>query len=219
MVEFYKEAVAQCLVAPLGEPIETVMAMLRQPPEPEMGDYTFPCFTLAKTWKQAPQQIALRLAQEVVVQMPIASVQAHGPYLNFMLADEILSQDVIEGILAAGDAYGGGDEGRGHRVVVDYSSPNIAKELLFHHIRSTMIGHALIQILRARGYTVVSDNHLGDWGTPFGMLIAAYERFGWDDQAGVVYIVQLNALYVRACAVSKVDPAFAQAGRGWFQRL
>jgi arginyl-tRNA synthetase len=219
MVELYKEAVAQCLVAPVGEPVETVMAMLRQPPEPEMGDYAFPCFTLAKAWKQAPQQIASRLADAVVVQKPIVSVQAHGPYVNFTLADDILSQDVIEGILAAGDAYGSGDEGRGHRVVVDYSSPNIAKELLFHHIRSTMIGHALIQILRARGYTVVSDNHLGDWGTPFGMLIAAYERFGWDDQAGVEDIVQLNALYVRASAEAKVDPAFAQAGRQWFQRL
>ena len=218
-MEHYKEAVAQCLVAPLGEPVENVMAMLRLPPEPEMGDYAFPCFTLAKAWKQAPQQIASRLAEEIVVHAPIASVQAHGPYLNFTLADDILSQEVIEAILAAGDDYGAGDEGHGHKVVIDYSSPNIAKELLFHHIRSTMIGHALIQILRARGYTVISDNHLGDWGTPFGMLIAAYDRFGWDDQAGVEDIVQLNALYVRASAEAKVDPVFAQQGHQWFQRL
>lgn len=218
-MELYKEAVAQCLVAPLGESVETVMAMLRLPPEPEMGDYAFPCFTLAKAWKQAPQQIASRLAAEVVVHMPIASVQAHGPYLNFTLADDILSRDVIERILSAGEDYGCGDEGRGHKVVIDYSGPNIAKELLFHHIRSTMIGHALIQILRARGYTVESDNHLGDWGTPFGMLIAAYHRFGWDDRAGVEDIVQLNALYVRASAEAKVDPSFAEEGRQWFQRL
>ncbi|ETX00921.1 MAG: hypothetical protein ETSY2_38150 [Candidatus Entotheonella gemina] len=218
-MERYKEAVAQCLVAPLGEPVEHVMSMLRLPPEPEMGDYAFPCFTLAKTWKQAPQQIASQLAEEVVVQMPIASVQAQGPYLNFTLADDVLSQEVIEGILAAEDDYGCGDEGRGHTVVIDYSAPNIAKELLFHHIRSTMIGHALIRILRARGYTVVSDNHLGDWGTPFGLLIAAYERFGWDGEAGVEDIVQLNALYVRASAEAKTDPAFAQEGRQWFQRL
>ncbi|WP_089721994.1 arginine--tRNA ligase, partial [Candidatus Entotheonella palauensis] len=218
-MELYKEAVAQCLVAPLGEPVEKVMTMLRLPPEPEMGDYAFPCFPLAKTWKQAPQQIASRLAEEVVVQTPIASVQANGPYLNFTIADDILSQEVISGILAAGDDYGCGDEGHGHKVVIDYSAPNIAKELLFHHIRSTMIGHALIQILRARSYTVVSDNHLGDWGTPFGLLIAAYDRFGWDDQAGVEDIVQLNALYVRASAEAKTDPSFAQEGRQWFQRL
>jgi len=218
-VELYKEAVAQCLVAPLGESVENLMAMLRLPPEPAMGDYAFPCFTLAKTWKQAPQQIALRLAAEVVVQTPIASVQAHGPYLNFTLADDVVSQEVIERILAAGDEYGCGDEGHGHKTVVDYCGPNIAKELMFHHIRSTVIGHALIQILRARGYTMVSDNHLGDWGTPFGMLIAAYERFGWDDQAGVEDIVQLNALYVQASAEAKTDPVFAQQGRQWFQRL
>ncbi len=218
-MELYKEAVAQCLATPLGEPVENVMAMLRQPPEPEMGDYAFPCFTLAKVWKQAPQQIASRLAEEVVVQMPIASVQAHGPYLNFTLADDFLSEEVIEGILAADDDYGCGDEGLGQKVVVDYCGPNIAKELLFHHIRSTVIGHALIQILRARGYTVVSDNHLGDWGTPFGMLIAAYHRFGWDDQAEVEDIVQLNALYVKASAEAKADPEFAQEGHRWFQLL
>ena len=218
-MEQYKEAVAQCLAAPLGESVENVMAMLRQPPEPDMGDYAFPCFPLAKAWKQAPQQIALRLAEDVTPRAPIASVQAQGPYLNFTLADDILSREVIEEVLVAGDAYGGGDEGRGHRVVIDYSSPNIAKELLFHHIRSTMIGHALIQILRARGYTVVSDNHLGDWGAPFGTLMAAYERFGWDDAAGVEDIVQLNALYVRASAEAKTDPDFAQEGKKWFQRL
>ena len=218
-MELYKEAVAQCLAAPLGETVENVKAMLRLPPEPEMGDYAFPCFPLAKAWKQAPQQIATRLADEVEVQMPIASVQAHGPYLNFTLDDDFLSQQVIEDILAAGDDYGCGDEGVGRNVVIDYSAPNIAKELLFHHIRSTMIGHALIQILRARGYTVISDNHLGDWGTPFGLLIAAYERFGWDDEAEVEDIVQLNALYVRASAEAKTDPAFAEEGRQWFQRL
>src|SRR5262249_57868547 len=103
--------------------------------------------------------------------------------------------------------------------VIDYSSPNIAKELAFHHIRSTMIGHALTQILCARGYSVEGDNHLGDWGTPFGLLIAAYKRFGWDDQAAVEAIVQLNALYVRASQTAKEDPAFAEEGRRWFQRL
>lgn len=218
-MELYKEAVARCLTAPLDESIENVMAILRLPPEPEMGDYAFPCFTLAKTWKQAPQQIAARLADEIVVHMPIASVQAQGPYLNFTLADDVLSREVIEGILAAGEAYGGGDEGRGHKVVIDYSSPNIAKELLFHHIRTNVIGHALVNILQARGYTVESDNHLGDWGTPFGMLIAAYNRFGWDDQADVADIVQLNALYVRASQEARTDPDFAQEGREWFQRL
>lgn len=218
-MELYKEAVARCLTVPLDESIENVMAMLRLPPEPEMGDYAFPCFTLAKTWKQAPQQIAARLADEIVVQTPIASVQAQGPYLNFTLADDVLSREVIERILATGDDYGCGDEGLGRKVIIDYSSPNIAKELLFHHIRTNVIGHALVQILRARGYTVEGDNHLGDWGTPFGVLIAAYNRFGWDDQADVDDIVQLNALYVRASQEAQVDPEFAQQGRQWFQRL
>lgn len=218
-MEIYKEAVARCLTAPLGKSIDEVVAMLRLPPEPDMGDYAFPCFTLAKERQQAPPQIAAVLAAAIAVQEPIASVQAQGPYLNFKIDDKVLSRQVIEQILEMGERYGQGDEGRGRKVIVDYSAPNIAKELAFHHIRSTMIGHALVQILRARGYAVEGDNHLGDWGTPFGMLIAAYQRFGWDEQADVEDIVQLNALYVRASQEAKTDPAFAAEGRRWFQRL
>jgi arginyl-tRNA synthetase len=218
-VEIYKEAVARCLTAPLGKSIDEVVAMLRLPPEPDMGDYAFPCFTLAQERKQAPPQIAAALAAAIAVQEPIASVQAQGPYLNFKLDDAVLSRQVIEQILEMDERYGQGDEGRGRKVIVDYSAPNIAKGLAFHHIRSTMIGHALVQILRARGYAVEGDNHLGDWGTPFGMVIAAYQRFGWDEQADVEDIVQLNALYVRASQEAKTDPAFAAEGRRWFQRL
>ncbi len=193
--------------------------MLRLPPEPDLGDYAFPCFTLAKEWRQAPPQIAAKLAAEMTLHEPVATARAHGPYLNFTLDDDVISRQVIEQILDAGDRYGQGDEGRGHQVVLDYSSPNIAKELAFHHIRSTMVGHALKQILRARGYAVVTDNHLGDWGTPFGMLIAAYNRLGWDAHAEVEDIVQLNALYVRGSQKARTDPAFAEEGRRWFQRL
>jgi len=218
-VEIYKEAVARCLTAPLGKSIDEVVALLRLPPEPDMGDYAFPCFTLAKERKQAPPQIAAALAAAIAVQEPIASVQAQGPYLNFKIDDGVLSRQVIEQILEMDERYGQGDEGRDRKVIVDYSAPNIAKELAFHHIRSTMIGHALVQILRARGYAVEGDNHLGDWGTPFGMLIAAYQRFGWDEQAEVEDIVQLNALYVRASQEAKTDPAFAAEGRRWFQQL
>jgi arginyl-tRNA synthetase len=193
--------------------------MLRTPPEPAWGDYALPCFPLAKEWRQAPQQIAAKLAAELEVPEAIATVSATGPYVNFTLDDAVLSRDVLQEILAAGEQYGCGDEGRGKKVVIDYSSPNIAKELAFHHIRSTMIGHALKQILRARGYTVEGDNHLGDWGTPFGLLIAAYKRFGWETHAEVEDIVQLNALYIRASQTARTDAAFAEEGRRWFQRL
>ena len=218
-MEIYKEAVAQCLTVPLGKSIDEIVGLLRLPPEPEMGDYAFPCFTLAKEWRQAPPQIASALAEQVVVEAPIASALAQGPYLNFRIDDDVVSRQVLQEILAGGAHYGEGVEGQGQKVVVDYSGPNIAKELLFHHIRSTMIGHALVQILRARGYEVVGDNHLGDWGTPFGMLIAAYKRFGWDEDADVEDIVQLNALYVRSSQTAKTDPEFAAEGHQWFQRL
>lgn len=218
-MEAYKEAIAKCLTESLGQPTESIAAMLRTPPESAWGDYAFPCFTLAKTRRQPPQQIAAQLAEELTLAAPVAAVAAHGPYLNFTLDDEILSREVLQTIAREGERYGRADEGRGRKVVIDYSSPNIAKELAFHHIRSTMIGHALKQILEARGYTVEGDNHLGDWGTPFGLLIAAYERFGWDETADVEDIVQLNALYVRARNAAKADADFAAEGRRWFQRL
>jgi arginyl-tRNA synthetase len=218
-VDVYKAAVANCLVEPLGQPFEEIVPLLRTPPEPSWGDYAFPCFTLAKTWRQAPPQVATKLAETITVGSPIATVKAQGPYLNFTLDDSYLAHDVLQRILTLGTQYGHGEEGRGKKVVIDYSSPNIAKELAFHHIRSTMIGHALKQILQARGYTVEGDNHLGDWGTPFGLLIAAYKHFGWDAQAPVEDIVQLNALYVRASQTAKQDPDFAEEGRRWFQRL
>ena len=218
-MEAYKEAIARCLTEPLGQSTEAITAMLRTPPEPTWGDYAFPCFTLAKVRRQAPQQIAAQLAQELTLNAPVAAVAAHGPYLNFTLDDNILSREVLRTIAREGEQYGRADEGRGKKVIIDYSSPNIAKELAFHHIRSTMIGHALKQILEARGYTVEGDNHVGDWGTPFGLLIAAYERFGWDPAADIEDIVQLNALYVRASNEAKVDADFAAEGRQWFRRL
>ena len=218
-MEAYKEAIARCLTEHLGQPTEAISALLRTPPEPTWGDYAFPCFALAKDRKRAPQQVAAQLAQELTLTAPVASVAARGPYLNFTLDDSVLTQDVLRAIAREGEQYGCADEGRGKRVVIDYSGPNIAKELAFHHIRSTMIGHALKQILEARGYTVEGDNHVGDWGTPFGLLIAAYERFGWDEAADVEDIVQLNALYVRASNEAKTDADFAAEGRQWFQRL
>lgn len=218
-MDAYKTAVATCLLEPSGHSLAEIVALLRTPPDPTWGDYAFPCFTLAKQWRQAPPQVAATLAETITVRAPVATVQAQGPYVNFTLDDSVLARDIIPHILTPGAHYGHGEEGQGRKVVIDYSSPNIAKELAFHHIRSTMIGHALKQILQARGYTVESDNHLGDWGTPFGLLIAAYQRFGWDAQAPVEDIVQLNALYVRASQTAKQDSAFAEEGRRWFQRL
>lgn len=218
-MEVYKEVIARCLMAPIDMPQADIIELLRTPPEPELGDYAFPCFGLAKTWRKPPQQIAAALQAEVKFKAPIKAVSAVGPYLNFALDDAIVSRDVLSDILSQGSHYGHGNEGVGHKVIIDYSSPNIAKELAFHHIRSTMIGHALTQVLRARGYSVEGDNHLGDWGTPFGLLIAALERFGWDQNANVEDIVQLNALYVKASQEAKHDAEFAEAGRRWFQRL
>ncbi|MCZ6872251.1 MAG: arginine--tRNA ligase [bacterium] len=218
-MEAYKEAIARCLMAPVDKSQAEIVGLLRTPPEPDLGDYAFPCFSLAEVWRKPPPQIAATLQAEVKIDPPIKTVTAVGPYLNFTLDDTIIGRDVLSEVLRQDAKYGHGDEGVSRKIVIDYSSPNIAKELAFHHIRSTMLGHALTQILRARGYTVEGDNHLGDWGTPFGVLIAGLERFGWDKHAEVEDIVQLNALYVRASQEAEEKTEFAEQGRRWFQRL
>src|SRR5262249_58195639 len=101
-VEAYKEAVVQCLTEPLGQPPEAIVALLRTPPEPAWGDYALPCFTFAKAWRQAPPQVAAKLAETIAVHPPIATIKAQGPYLNFTLADPFLGHDLLPPILAAG---------------------------------------------------------------------------------------------------------------------
>src|SRR5499427_2714971 len=115
-VEAYKEAVAQCLAEPLGQPPEAIVALLRTPPEPAWGDYALPCFTFAKAWRQAPPQVAAQLAETMAIRPPIAMVKAQGPYLNCTLDDGFLGCDVLPRILAAGEHYGCGEEGRGKKV-------------------------------------------------------------------------------------------------------
>ena len=107
-MEAYKEAIAQCLTAPLGQPPEAIVALLRTPPEPAWGDYALPCFTFAKAWRQAPPQVAAQLAETIAVRPPIATVKAQGPYLNFTLDDGFLGRDVLPRILAAGSTTGMG---------------------------------------------------------------------------------------------------------------
>src|SRR3569833_1052796 len=103
--------------------------------------------------------------------------------------------------------------GAGQTIVIDYSSPNVSKHLAYHHIRSTMLGLALVQIFRALGYKVVGINHLGDWGTTHGKLIAAWKK--WTPE-GNVDIGVLNDLYVRYSKAAKEDPALEAEGRAWF---
>jgi len=201
---------------PLAE--DDIRAALQLPPNPDMGDIGFPCFPLAKLMRKAPNAIAAELAEAIAPPEGTARVAAFGPYLNFFIDRTAATATLLERILEAPDAFGRSDEGAGKTVVIEYSSPNIAKHLGVHHLRGADIGGALCRIFARLGYDVVSMNFLGDWGTGFGKLIAAYERYGLTDAAALT-VTDLQNLYIRFSAEAEEDPQLGQDARDAFLRL
>lgn len=178
----------------LGLPTDTADALARQVRAPEAlrGDLTLPCFEPAKRTKLAPPAAAQQVAK--ALGEPFTGIEAVGPYVNVRIAVPALAGAIVSA--ARDPSFGGGAEGAGKTVVIDYSSPNIAKPLAFHHIRSTVIGAALARIHAKRGWKVVAINYLGDWGKQFGLLATGFQRFG--DPARRTDAKHLVEVYVRA---------------------
>lgn len=209
------DALADCLNLPKNE----IYARMETPPEPEMGDFALPCFTFAKTMRKAPQMIAKELAETFAVPDFIERAEALGPYLNFFLKKEVFAEAVIKEAAKKGEMYGGSDIGRGKTVVIDYSSPNIAKPFHIGHLRSTVIGNALYNIYSLLGWKCVGINHLGDWGTQFGKLITAYKKWGGREAVEENGIEELTALYVRFHEEAEKDDSLNDEARAWFVKM
>ena len=209
--------------AELGADLDarTVEGMLGAPKNPAHGDVAFPCFPLAKQLKKAPHMIAgellAHLEGPVAESAATASVQAVGPYLNFALDKGARARAVLTD--AALEGFGRQQLGDGLVVGIDYSSPNIAKPFGIGHLRSTAIGNALRNIHEALGYTVVGVNHLGDWGTQFGKLMAAFEERGDRAKLDENPIQHLYELYVWFHKEAEERPALLDEGRRWFRKL
>ncbi len=218
-METLKERVAEAAAGALGITLEEARDALEPPRDPRLGDLALPCFALAKRQKRNPAEIAAAAAARIVCAPPLAAVRAAGPYLNFCLVPGAVAAAVIGRVLAEGPAYGGSRAGAGQTVVIDFSSPNIAKPFGIHHLRSTVIGAAIGRILRARGHDVVGVNHLGDWGTQFGQLIVAFRRWGDEGRLAAEKIPYLLELYVRFNAERKAQPALQEEARAAFRAL
>ena len=206
---------------------------LERPRSGELGDLAFPCFRAAKQLGKNPAQLAQELAAAIRIEG--AGLVPAGPYLNLKLTPEARAGAVLGAILQApGDQPFGSRRPTGRKVIVEYSSPNIAKLFTIGHLRSTMIGHALAQVNQFLGHEVIRLNHLGDWGTQFGTLLAAYTRwaqdgntdleadFDWAEPAPEkrrTPLFRLFQLYVRFHAEEEADPAMRDEARGWFRRL
>jgi arginyl-tRNA synthetase len=188
------------------------------PPRPDLGDYAVPAFTLLKGSKEAPADLALRIARSLPTDDYIASATATGPFVNVRINRSRAFRDLAASVATPEVLIP--RRGEGEIVCIDYSSPNISKHLAYHHIRSTMIGHSLVKLHQAMGYQVVRINHLGDWGTTHGMLLAADAKWG-HEYAGYpqLGVTELNDLYVRFREAMKSDPSLEAMGRAWFKRL
>lgn len=187
-------------------------------PKPNIpADRTFVTFKAAKALGVDPVRLAADLATAIVPPPDslIGEVTATGAFLNFTLHPQRLAAAVMAEIETYGDAYGSVADGANRTVVIDYSSPNIAKRMHVGHIRSTIIGQALVHIFRALGYRVIGDNHLGDWGTQFGIILAAMQRYGRPQNEGEAAMAELEALYARYNAEMKDNPALEDEARRW----
>ena len=186
--------IGKWLAADTGLTADEIDSMLEIPPDPKLGDYAFPCFILSKRMKKAPAAIAADLASKFTPRALITSARAVGPYLNLSVDRPRLAQEVLKAVVAEGERYGHSALGAGKTIVIDYSSPNIAKHLALHHLRSITIGGTLYRIFQALGYRCVGINFLGDWGTNFGQLIVAYKRFGSPEMLERDAVENLNVI-------------------------
>lgn len=216
----FKIAIANCLKEKIEDlTLEEIVALIEVPPNKEMGDFAFPCFKLAKVFRKAPNMIAADLAENIEDKGAISKVMPLGGYVNFFVNKSQLAETVINDVLTKKEKYGHTDLGQDKAVVIDFSSPNIAKPFHIGHIRTTVIGNALYKIYDSQGYNVVRVNHLGDYGTQFGKLIVAFKLWGSKEAVEANPIPELLKLYVKFHEEAEQKPEMEDEARAWFTKL
>jgi arginyl-tRNA synthetase len=217
-IESFLDALAGTAIdAALGV---SAAAVLRPTSDPKHGDYQVNgVLPLAKKLGKNPRELALLVAEKLRVHEAIAEAEVAGPgFINLRLADSWLASRLTE-FLADGERDGVPTSATRERVIVDFSGTNIAKQMHVGHLRSTIIGDALVRILRFLGHEVTGDNHVGDWGTQFGLLIAGLREFGSEEALSEEPITELDRIYKAASERAKADPAFADAARKELAKL
>ena len=219
MIEIKKQ-IAEALSAAAGGAIDAVAVQdaLEYPPNADMGDLAFPCFRLSKVMRKAPPAIAAELSAAFSCPA-VERVEVAGGYLNLFLNKAYLAEYVIGKAVFADKPYGSSEEGKGKTVVLDYSSPNVAKPFHIGHLGTTVIGHSLKKLHEFAGYHCIGINHLGDWGTQFGKLITAYRLWGDKEKIERDEIDELVALYVKFHAEAEKDDSLNDKARAEFKKL
>lgn len=215
----FKIEIAKLLAAAADIPVEE--AMVEIPAKKEMGDFAYPCFRLAKVFRKAPPLIAAELLEKIEKPAFIAKMEVVGAYINFFVNQGVYAQQVLSAVLEQKEDYGKSNIGAGKTIVIDYSSPNIAKPFHVGHLRSTVIGNAIYKIYEELGYHCEGINHLGDWGTQFGKLIVAYKKWGSKDAVEKDGIQELMRIYVKFHDEAEKHPELKMddEARAWFVKM
>ena len=217
MINFKDEVKKIILGFDTGLTEEEISDLIEIPPNSDMGDYAFPVFKLAKTFRKAPNLIAEELAQKAFENENIKKIANVGPYVNFFVNNSKLIESVLTEAIK--DDFGSSHIGVGKNVVLDFSSTNIAKPFHIGHLRSTVIGNAIRNIMKHQGFNTTGVNYIGDYGTQFGMMISAYLKWGDEDKINADPIKELLNLYVKYNKVAKEDEAYMDEARDWFDKL
>ncbi|MDR7870383.1 MAG: arginine--tRNA ligase [Tissierellaceae bacterium] len=194
-------------------------ALIETPPSYDMGDYAFPVFRLSKVFRKAPNLIAEELANKFTDNEYFEKIENNGPYVNFFINKAKLVETVMKEVVSKGEKFGSSNLGAEKTVIVEYSSPNIAKPFHIGHIRTTVIGNALYKIYKFLGFNTIAINHLGDYGTQFGMLISAYKKWGDREVIEKDPINELLKLYVRFNSEAEEHEELRDEARYWFKEL
>ena len=213
------DSFAALLSPVVSMPQESVSKLFRLEANAERGDLALPCFPFAKSMKMKPEAVAQALAEQLSRCDEVKLAEAVGPFLNIRLRLSTIADHVLATCLKNPDSFGHNESGQGKTVVLDFSSPNIAKPIAFHHIRSTVIGNALANLHEACGWKTVRINYLGDWGTTQGKLISAFRRFGDAQRLEASPIEHLLEIYVRFHQEAETQPELHDEAKRLFKEL
>lgn len=215
----FKYEIAVTVSKASGLAPEEIITYIEIPPNTDMGDFAFPCFRLAKALRKAPPAIAQEISEKMEKPEFIKEIRIQGAYINFFVDKSFFAKTVLEKVLDEKENYGTSKEGSGKNIVLDYSSPNIAKPFHVGHLRSTVIGMAIYNIYKALGYNSIGINHLGDWGTQFGKLIVAYKKWGDKEKIEEGGIKELLRIYVKFHEEAEKDPSLEDDARAYFVKM
>lgn len=219
MVNF-KEEIAKLIAAEVTElELSDIQSMIEIPQDSKMGDYAFPCFKLAKIMRKAPPLIAKNIAEKIADNAMFERVEQINAYVNIFISKEEFVKDVVEDVLERGEDFGKSNVGEARTVIVEFSSPNIAKPFHIGHIRSTVIGNSIYKIYDALGYNVIRINHLGDYGTQFGKMICAYRHWGRKEDVINEPIKTLLGYYTKFHEEVETHPELDDEAREIFTKL